>query len=157
MQKSIVTIKKSNTVLSVVHCDRNYIIGFTDNYHAKYVKHVLSTFPRLELKSHRPANIKHEINCGLLEMGITPFQNGDVTIDITAQLKINKRKDDVPDSDYQLADVDYSDFLMYPFDKGLGVVMPYQIVYEDQTELHFLTQVVDPTNDVSMFAKNLKI
>jgi hypothetical protein len=156
MYQNISLITKSKTNLSLSCNDRIYVVGFPEKRHAKYVKHVLSTFPRLEMRRTRVDNVKDEINKGLIEMGHTPFHESDVTIDVDAHIMINKRDDIECDSDYAVEEIEFGDFLMYPFEKYLGIVMPYEIAHEDTKHVYFKAQVVDPSVDFKIFSKTLK-
>lgn len=153
---NLIVKNKPKTSLSLSHEDRIYVVGFQEKRHAKYVKNVLSTFPRLEMRRERTDNVKDDINKGLLEMGLPAFHDSDVMIDVNADLMINKRADLEPDSDYEIEEVDFAEFIMYPFEKYLGVIMPYDISHENLDKIYFKAHVVEPSTDIRNFTKSLK-
>lgn len=44
---------------------------------------------------------------------------------------------------------------MYPFNKGLGVIMPYEVVEENDEEIVMASFVVDPSVDDQLFRSAL--
>jgi hypothetical protein len=46
---------------------------------------------------------------------------------------------------------------MYPFDKNIGISLPFVLEEDSHDKFIFTTQVIDPCNNIDIFGKNLII
>jgi hypothetical protein len=157
----IYSIKNSSGLFCINHRYKNYIIGFHSRILAYRVKDNLPPNPHkyIYLKPDRIEEVSADINFGLKNMGL---EDGsfvtDVNIDLQAELSIPKNKNNIIVEDpYYIEDLRFDEFLMYPFQKCLGVIMPFEIYREDEDRYIFLSQVIDPCeNTLGLFRKSLE-
>lgn len=45
---------------------------------------------------------------------------------------------------FSIQQVDYHDFLLYPVTHGMGIVMPFFLIMEDENEYVYRAHVIDP-------------
>jgi hypothetical protein len=66
-------------------------------------------------------------------------------------------KEFTPEFDWYVEEVDLQTFFSIPLYYNLGLVMPFEKVDETEDEFVFMSYVVDPVFDVSMFRHSLKL
>jgi hypothetical protein len=138
----------------------NYVIGFRSPVVARKVQYVLdgtitSEEQQLVIRSWNPTDVTVRVNEGLEALGVAAT-DGSVVVDTAAELIVPKRGSlcgpsnaelaehpILGDSTMHLFEVPLPDFLMYPFDQNIGIVMPYTLDREDAYSMTFLAQVVD--------------
>lgn len=140
---------------------RYYVVGFQNLMHAKKIQYDIKPEPNLKLYRTEYLNIVSQVNKGLEEFGVDKI-NSHIVIDTMARLHVPKKNTDVYPSDHEMNDggfhlstVSYEDFLMYPFDNNVGIIMPHTLENETETEFVFTSNVVESTYSTDMFRKRL--
>lgn len=171
-------IEHKNTYLSVPHANKNYLIGFPDSKMAYLVRATLPRplSPPIELKRRHYVDVTQEVNLSLLKMNI-PIQSsspsGEVVIDPEARLTFPKSQSfgaldgahdisisiDIPENtdteEYEVRHMPLERFMMFPFEKNLGIVMPYDLVHADDDKYIFTANLVEPSGNARMFLQGL--
>jgi hypothetical protein len=74
-----------------------------------------------------------------------------------ALLNIDKRLSIEPDVPrYTTAQIEFEEFLMYPFHKNIGIVLPTQLIKDKRYRLIFECQVVNPSYDSALFQMQIR-
>jgi hypothetical protein len=162
INQNVYAIQGKNGYVGCSSRTKNYIVGFQTRIKAHEVKSKIDLEPKIYLERRHIEEITDDINSGLSDIGFSKneLRVKDVTIDVEAKLTILKNLDGTPrkTKDLKIEQIPVSTFLMFPFDKCLGVIMPYDLWYEDENKYIFLSQVVDPCEHMlDMFRKNLHI
>ncbi len=160
-------LKQGNKSLSIVDdiCSvrrHHYVIGFGSPLMARKVHYNLRPDPVPDMRIERAERIDvtQQVKEGLDAMGVD-FKADSVCIDTRALLFVPKYTtpgttlDPQHDAGIHLATMDYSDFMMYPFEHNLGVIMPYELLHERPHEFVFRSHVIDPCVDPLSFARAL--
>ncbi len=140
----------------------NYIIGFSSAVMGRKVQYNIAAEPILRLERSDRINITTEVNSCLLELGVMSV-NGDINIDVMSKLHVPRMEfpggvmNPMNDSGFYLSECDLEDLYMMPFEKNIGVVLPYDLLYENNKELVFLSQVIDPVDNIYHFRKTLRV
>jgi hypothetical protein len=96
-------------------------------------------------------NVSKVVSQGLAEdFGITNVNLGDIIINEQAILIIGK-KVNINKGPLEMREMPLSDFIMLPFTKNLGIVMPAEIIVDEDKQIVFESQVVNPVNNPDMF------
>ena len=159
--KHLSVVMHEKNILSFNHRAQSYVIGLQNRAHANIVKRIINkqSLDNIMLLRHCIDDVSDDINRGLHTLGMDEMSVEDVTIDVAATLIIPKKKmtsvhDLLPTNVGQIA---FEDFLMLPFTHHIGVAMPFEILEDSDKQLVFQTQVIDPTQDVEAFRRNLVI
>lgn len=147
---NIYILKQQSKALSLTNntkfATRNYVIGFQSVHMARKVHYSLSPDVQPSLIRVNNFEVTDEVNEGLASLN-KPIVQGKIYIDTHALLHIPKKDQSLPeeltDMNLHLQSVDYLDFMMYPFEQNIGIIMPYKIEKENQFEIQFLSNVVD--------------
>jgi hypothetical protein len=173
--KSVAVIRKVNgnnksTILGL-H-DKNmkpFVIGFVNHDAAEYVQKHITSNPNCHLHRGIIHDVSRDVNVGLLEFGIVENITN-LCIDVDARLTIMKKPkagafgeqsasdklaDALISTGMTIDTMDYGDFLMYPLEKMIGVVMPFEVIDEDDYKIEFNSQVIDSSDDINRMAQNL--
>lgn len=143
---------------------KSYIIGFNKLIMAKYVVDVIKVPPKISLTKQYTYDITDDIIENLESLGIDIDYNniGNISIDTSAKLKIEKEeeKTDLQTIDYDqynlsLKLVNMDDFVFMPFENNIGIIMPYDIEYEDKESIIMSSSIIDPCNSISEFRKTI--
>lgn len=155
--KYISVIKNKNNILGFQHKTKNYIIGFQKHIHAKLVHEniCIDSINKIMLLGHCIENIGKDVSNGLKVLGIDESYD-DIGIDLNASLIIPKSKIINKNSDLIISELKFEEFLMYPFNKHIGVSLPYELE-KNNDYMIFTTQVIDPCNDINLFREKLHI
>jgi len=159
-------LKRKNQSLGIseYHGNRlhHYVVGFKSPILARKVHYNIDPEPVLRLERANRINIKHELNTCLDELGIGGVDN-DVYIDVLSMLYVPKTRniggpmDPMNDGGFHLEELPLEDFYMMPFDKNIGIVLPYDLFMEDSKNLVFHCQVIDPVDSYKYFKKSMKL
>ncbi len=156
---AVYLISGKHGALAVPHNNRNYIVGFSRETTARRVLKTLPpSSPKLQLEISRVEDITHDINFGLQQMGALDAATkvAGVTVATNAKLTITKSPDCSAD-DFSVSAIDRDEFLMYPFEKCLGIVLQIDLYAEDNGSYTFLANVIDPCDSSwEMFLQKLK-
>lgn len=159
--KEVCIIKYKQNILGFEHKTKNYIIGFKHKKHAILVHNNIynNIINNIMLIRYYTEDISCEVNKGLQAIGIDE-DISDINIDLNATLIIPKRSidyDSINGVDINIEMLSFSEFLMYPFDKNIGISLPYELDETVDDKFIFSTQVIDPCNNINIFRKNLSI
>lgn len=135
----------------IIGAHENYIIGTECVKIYKKISMHKGKSPNFTVRRSGSAdNIAKDINSGLLEFNI--IKNYDkVIIDTSSLLEITKMVDSEPNN---LEDpMDSSEFIMYPFQNYMGLIIPYELKYENENKLVYFSNMLDPVEDYSLFIK----
>lgn len=156
---SVYTIAtKTGQSLGLAYKTKYYIVGFSRLSTAEVVKrNVSSVCPKLHIEAPHHEDITHDINFGLHQLGILDnFKVKNVSVAMGAKLSIMKGQA-AADAGLHVVKVDYQDFLMYPFQRGLGIILEYDLYWEDTNHYTFLSNIVDPSDSsIDMIVNKLK-
>jgi hypothetical protein len=135
---------------------KTYIVGFPVTEHAKYVRKYANVSSRMRLTmSKGTENVSKVVKQGLAEdFGITDFNVGEIIINEQAILTISK-KININKTALALQEMPLTEFIMLPFTKNLGIVMPVEIVVDEDKQIVFEAQVVNPVNNPDLFQMRL--
>jgi len=160
MLPSKVHILKShgNYVSANVNSQR-FIIGFFKENQLKLVKHNIDITRDIRVIMTNPENVASEVNKGLKEFGVDVIiPDLMIDTDATLHIPITKKREIFPS--FTVSTIDTQDFMMWPFEKYLGIVFSSEIEYrEDQKENEWIysCQVIHPSQDIERFRKSLKL
>ena len=105
----------------------------------------------IRLSSKKLLNVTHDVNNIVAFTNHSHLQVSRVVIDIEATLYIRKKTKDVSCPSLYIDKLELDDFMVYPFEKNLGIAMPYEFVRETTTHLVFLAEMVKPSRDHNTF------
>lgn len=165
--KYISVLKNKNNILGFQHRTKNYIMGFQQPKHAYLVQKNIcyNSIDKIMLLRHHIENVGSEVSNGLKAIGLDESYD-DITIDLDASLIIPKNNDlnnnNLNNNNLNInliiSELKFEDFLMYPFNKHIGVSLSYELEEEkDSNYLIFTSQVIDPCNDIKLFREKLHI
>lgn len=150
----VFTIEHKSDLLSVVHNHKKYVIGTHSRDIANIIRRKLGHEGDLYLGRKNIYDVTHDVNQGLRSIGLD-VNVQKVTIDTHAELTIiNKETEGV---DYNITLIEPEEFLLYPIQKNIGIVMPYDLIKENGFIVTYMTNVVDPCDDFESFRKSLKL
>ena len=141
---------------------RHYVIGFPNAVLARRIQYMMAPEPCIRLYRRDAIDVTDEVNAGLSTFGVNQV-SGTVTIDPRATLHIPKQDQALPadhpmnDGMYHLAIIPIEEFLMFPFEKNLGIIMPYEVQTENTHEIVLLSNVVESAESMDSFRRSLKI
>lgn len=139
---------------------RTYVIGFPSALYAKKVQQATSQKSRMFISNHLPNTIPHDVvyrmvesSGGAIRRPIADIES--VTIDTDAQLNLEKRlmasPTDLIVPSTRIDEVQFDEFLMYPFRRNLGVVLPFELLMDHTRTIVFQSHVIDPAYDPVLF------
>ena len=157
-------IKKKNQVLGLSERFddrvRQYVIGFKTPVMARKVQYNCHPDPTLRIERSDFINITQEVNTSLEILGIAGV-NSSISIDVFATLYILKMNhpggvsNPMNDGGFHLEEYALEDLYMMPFEKNIGLIMPYLIRDDDKKYMVFTCQVIDPVYSTNHFRKSL--
>jgi len=155
--KYVSVIKNKSNILGFQHNNQNYIIGFQQKKHAILVHKDIckESVNNIKLFRHYTENIGDAVSQGLHNLGFDESYD-DIKVDLNATLIIPKSENCINDNELTIEDLEFEEFLMYPFNKHIGISLPYELCGENNNFL-FEAQVIDPCNDINLFRKKLHI
>lgn len=143
-KQTISTIAKDYKTVGFYHNKKPYVIGFRNAQVARSVMYNIHPEPLLSLITSNPTKIVDEHN------------RIELMIDNEATLFIPKSEYKLftlPQHNlYYIDTVNYEEFVMYPYTKNLGIIIPYVLLDESEEELIYRSHVIDPA-DTSYFLK----
>ena len=160
-------IKQRNKSLSIVDQNNHYVVGFRSALTARKVHYNMKSdmsSDALRLERAERLDVTRTVKAGLATLGVSAeqFRAEKVCIDTRALLFVPKSPaltgsafDPQHDAGFHLATMDFSDFLMYPFEHNVGIILPYELLHERPHEFVFQSQVIDPCIDPQLFARAL--
>lgn len=149
MAPAVYTIRSRGNALGLVSRDRHYVVGFHKAGVARYVMHTLHPEPALELARSEFHDISPRVNCALEREAVRG-----ATIDSSALLRLPKG-DQGHESDLYLESESLEAFLLHPYERGVGLVLPYESIEETAECMVFRAHVVDPPGHSEFFRAGL--
>ena len=152
--------------MGFVHRERHYIVGFRSRHDAIRVKQSVCTpKPDVHVQHSRSIlDVTDAVNEGLSEMGVRDTKVQRVVIDPEAVLSFPKhhrrwggrgaKEEDV--DELETFAVDAQEFMMYPFEKHLGIAMPYELVNDNDDHLVYYAQLVEPGESYDIFRRTTR-
>lgn len=141
--KQMFTLKQGNKTVGLVHKNNHYIIGFESFIKARKVQYNLHPNPEIMLV--RGDTIDKHLYFGDI----------DLKLDIDATLFLPKYKgspnDPMNDGNYHLNSEIYNEFIVYPFFKNIGIILPTELKDEDENEFMFKAHVIEPSFNSKLF------
>jgi hypothetical protein len=176
INKSVFTVSRDKNHLSAVYRDKRHIIGFGDRILAHHVQNNISgTNPKIHVVTPEDSqnfNIEVEILSDTTDNIIdsiarqrednnTKFVNivyNEFEIPITLDVDlIIEKTNDFSQSQFKLEELDKDEFLCYPIDKYIGIIIPEELIDETEEALVFRSQIVEPCYVPSYYnVKHLK-
>lgn len=155
-------IKRGNTAMATTYANKRYIIGFPEKNIATRVAHNTPSYGINRLHRSMHDDIALDVKKSMIEMQLPISRVADsITIDVIARLYVPKisfinntfdlsglggtSSAWIP-SDVDVVGIQFQDFLMFPFEKHVGVVIPYEVEAENSEEYVFTCSVIDPTD-----------
>ena len=135
-------IKQNNAYLSYVKYGEPLYIGFSKYSHAVKVNKSIKVDPIITLLHNKREDISEDVRCGLQTYKMGHLAPSLIIVDTCAKLTILK---DVNNYNiYNEIDIINDDeFMRYPFEKNIGIIMPIDLLYEDNTRFVFVSQVIE--------------
>lgn len=139
--RPIYTIKCGNKTLGLTQVHKYYVIGFKSVMHARSVQFAIDPDPDITF-------VRRAKTVG----------GG---VDVHAMLSIPKHVgpplDPWKDVGFHLQTEIYDDFVMTPFAKGVGVIMPYDLVDETTDSFVFDAHLIEPDLKAKLFKRTLSL
>lgn len=146
---------------STIQAGRSHVVGIRKPDLADYVYRRLHPTAQPYLKHQNADDVSLELNSRLDNMGLAHLGVGELIMDIDAILIVPKHKTVLPENgiheQYDKEELPASKFLMLPFEKRLGIVIPYDVSRETDTHMYLAAHAVDPCTNIEMFKLNLDI
>lgn len=153
-QNKVFVIEHKSDLLSVVHNNRKYIVGTHRKDIADNIRKKLGHTGDLYLERKNIYDVTKDVNVGLRSIGLD-VNVKKMTIDTHAELTVvNQETEGII---YDLDEIEAEDFLLYPINRNIGIVMPYELTKDNGYIFSYWTNIVDPCEDPESFRKNLKL
>jgi hypothetical protein len=78
----------------------------------------------------------------------------DIDDDVDPEDGSNDGSNDGSDDKLHITYIDSSEFLMYPFEKNIGIIIPYDLYYEDNNRYIYTANLIDSSSSTKMFIKS---
>jgi hypothetical protein len=161
LNRHIAVVRKASNshVLSVFSNNRTYLVGFPNLDIAHRVSRRIDANVPMILTRKYAEDVALDVKKSLMEMNI-PIANvaDSITIDVEASLEVPKSHVISVSKERMLVDnMDVFEFMMMPFTHNVGVVMPSELVLDNEDKYIFTCSVIDPTTDTKTFTKFLKL
>lgn len=141
VDKIMYAIKQGNKTFGLMHGEQFYIIGFSCTKTARKVQYSLHPNPYIHLQKN------NQIELDIMKKKIMIYPVGNLRI----QKYVGSSENPLNDGNYHMSVYYDSEFLMYPYKKMVGLILPYELIDETDTEFHFLTTVIDPFFDADLY------
>lgn len=117
MSYNLFTIQKgySSNLLGLAIRNDSYIVAFKSRHIAEHVQQSIHLMPRLFMKESQRKLI----------------------IQKSKRPSVNK-------SGFRVIEKPFDDLMLYPFEKCLGLILPYDVELDDDTHLTFQTHIIPP-------------
>lgn len=130
------TLKQGNKTMSVYTCQKHYVIGFQKVLLARHVQYMLHPEPKLTLIKDPKEYARN--------------RKMSLAMDGKATLFVPKCRGStlhpMNDGNFHLHQYKTEEFMMFPYEKQLGIVIPYFLQEESEDEFMFKSLVIEPEN-----------
>jgi hypothetical protein len=163
VSKSYILQRKNQSLgLSHTHQERthHYVLVFQNSIMARKVHYNMHPEPILRIERNDYMDVTFEINQGLADLGYNEVR-GKVSIDVASQLYIPKSieprgiSNPMNDGGFHLKSIPLENMYMLPFENNVGVIIPYDLTWEDKKQIVLTCKVIDPVDSTFHFYKNL--
>jgi hypothetical protein len=138
-QNKINTIRFGNKTVGLMQMDNYYILGFPSATHARAVQFSMVHDPT-ELTFVRQAR-GTEVHAVLH----------------IPKVSAEEMMDPWNDVGFHIQPEPFEEFLMTPFNKGVGVIMPYDLLDETEEAFTFESQLIEPNLRPNLFKNTLRL
>lgn len=148
------TVRGKGGLVGFQYRNKPYVIGFPEKKDALRIATHLDPKRTIDVQRFRIEEVADEINSGLSGIDKS-VRVKDVSIELEAILTIPKQPKplEIP---LTVVDLSYDVFLMYPFQKCIGIAMPFLKLSENNDKWTYMSQIIDPCETVEMFRNSLK-
>lgn len=147
-------LRTKDNLLGLRHTNQSYVIGFLYKCHATEVRKYVSLSSPMKLTNYVTSNKAPIMNDMLHGRGLLNITLDNVNICENAHLTISK-KININKTGCVPQEVTFSEFIMYPFTKNIGIILPQELLDENKTEFVFEAQVVEPSLNINLFQQHL--
>lgn len=146
--RTLVIRNPNKALLSVTHHNKSYVVGFEDTRLANLVISALPQHPSLRLKRNHWENVGLDVQKGLVTLKV-PINKvpANIIIDPEAEITFPRLTPTDPvdsmDLVYNLDILPTTEFLMFPFKRNLGIVVPYKLIKASTGEFTCMANVVE--------------
>jgi len=153
---SFYCIKQGNKCIGLRDKDKSYVIGFRSSIQARHVQYSMHPEPVLEVRRVKPIlSVTQEVTEGLSELNVFKTLKEPIIIDPDAFLRVPKApyelSETMRDAGYHLATVEPEECICMPFTPYVGIIIPNEIIAEDDKEIILQCDIVEPIFDATMF------
>jgi len=138
----IYTICQGNKTVSVPHRKNHYVLGFKKPTEVRMVMHNLHPEPKFDIVRNSSINLSNDLNSA-------GFYDIEINMDVGATLFIPKLKGDsldpLNDGGFHISNHTEEEFLMFPIQKNLGIIIPFYLQEENDDEYIYKVMVMDPS------------
>lgn len=147
-------LRSKNYNVSLRHVDQSFIIGFLKKEHVNEVRKFAHLNTEIELTSYITTNQATTINNMMVMRGLPNPKIDNINICDDARISVSK-KININKEACSVEIVPFSEFIMYPFTKNLGIVLIEELMDENQERFLFQAQVAEPSYNPSMFQHDM--
>lgn len=152
------TINNGNKMISAIHNDKHYAIGFKNAMLARHVQYNLfhntkyNIDPIVYINKYQKNKIEVDIS-PIIDMfntnEIIDHDENQTSIAFYTETelymqKMTPRENQNLECPYHIDIIPTDDFMCYPIDKLIGLVLPEEVIEEDDNLLIFKCQMIDP-------------
>lgn len=164
---------KQGSNIGCISNDKPYIIGFSCPKMARKTIEVIQKPPVVRLDRANMFDVTGDVRSGLELLGVEDLTFTSITLDTEALLSFDKvagptsrlntktegkRETEIDiDIGIEIERMDQGEFFFLTFEKNLGLIMPYEPLYEDDQTLVYKSNVIDPAIDTETFKKSLRL
>lgn len=149
-------LKHRTSCLGLMHHQKPYVISFISKMDVYKVRDNFSIQYDSYLLQNNPENINSLVNEGLLKLDVK-LELPDIISDTNATLHIHKRdvvQEELPVT--RVDTIDFSEFLLYPFNKNLGIVVAKELLEETEDRYVFVSDMIQSCDVASIFSEQLE-
>ncbi len=149
-------LKHHKNYFGFVDYEKHYVVGFNQHHLNYLLRNNITKKSKACLIRNHTEDVTQDINAGLIMKGVSQTISG-VTIDVGAKLIITKDEEFVEKDDvFEIDHVQIDNFILWPFQNNLGVVLTTDLYTEDKDKYVFTSQIIDPCQSSEMFLKKLE-
>lgn len=137
------TLQLNSKTVGFTHAKREYVIGFKNVVYARKVQYNMATHPELSLVK------------SLTHMDLSETIEEQLVLDHNASLFITKCPFGKRNEQLHLQTYTLEKFLLLPYQRNLGIVMPYELIEETDQEFHFKSHVIDPAESITFLKMDM--
>jgi hypothetical protein len=135
----------------------SYVIGFENREHALLVQRFAHELTKVRLVKHAPVDMTHVIEqvCGIDAGSFDMAGMAHVNADPDAHVAICRRQN-INKMGCRVEAIAFDEFMSFPYERCLGIAILHGLIREDNKELVFQSEVIEPIWDEPMFRHMLE-